>query len=138
MTTFFTTCLTSSSLLYSTLLFSLPLLLLHLTSFLLFISPLLSSFSSIFSCLFYFSPFLFYHLQKIKGEFGTSTDTGSRKKNQVLFEEATLKGCTVVKNVHTDWITRMLFLSDLDLLLVSSSGERVWVCERERESCVRV
>jgi len=66
----------------------------------------------------------FVHFIGLHPEFGSSTELGSKKKNQVLFAES-LKRNYFKMSVHSDWINEMKYISEANSLLTASSDGRV-------------
>lgn len=57
-------------------------------------------------------------LIQFDAEFGTSLDAGSKKKNQLLMIDAVKNMTSAVP--HRDWITSMIYVSDLNRLIIGS------------------
>ena len=57
------------------------------------------------------------HVMKISHEFGNNSDSGGRKRNQLLLDDA-IKNMISFK-AHDNWVTNINYISEIDSLVTS-------------------
>lgn len=79
------------------------------------------------------------HLFYIHPEFGMQTEVSNKKKNQSLFQQSIKDHYKKIKiSQSSDWITGLIYATDLNVLLIASNDKFIYYYDIEKEQISKV
>jgi WD40 repeat protein len=77
------------------------------------------------------------YIFRISPDFGTYSDAGAKKKNEVLVKEG-LEAPTYVGKVHSDWISRMIHIPEADVIATASMDGMIHMFDMNHNAVSKV